>query len=296
MGSGPAKALLCYNNAMARPLRIEFPGAIYHITSRGNRREDIFLSDEDRSLFLDTFSRVTERFSWICYAYCLMTNHYHLVIETRLPNLSLGMAQLNGIYTQKFNRKHCKVGHVFQGRFKAILVERNTYLLELLRYVVLNPVRARMVNASSQWPWSSYEATAGLKDRPEWLDISWVLGCFADDPGIAKREYVSFVDQGMKWGENIWEDLKKQIYLGSDDFIEKVQGLKKEDRDLSDFPREQVSPVREDLSYYRFYFNNPREGMARAYLEGRYSMKEIGLEFGIHPSTVSRAVKEFEGK
>jgi len=281
---------------MARPLRIEFPGAIYHVTSRGDRREDIFLSDEDRSLFLDTFSRVTERFSWICYAYCLMTNHYHLVIETPLPNLSSGMAQLNGIYTQKFNRKHGKVGHVFQGRFKAILVERNTYLLELLRYVVLNPVRARMVNSSSEWPWSSYEATAGLKDRPEWLDTSWVLGCFAENPEIARSEYISFVDQGMKWGESIWEDLKKQIYLGSDDFIEKVQELKKEERDLSDFPLEQVSPVREELSYYRFHFNNPREGMARAYLEGRYTLKEIGRAFGVHATTVSRVVKRWEDK
>ena len=137
---------------MARPLRIEFPGAIYHITSRGDRREDIFLSDEDRLLFLDTYSKVADRFGWICYAYCLMTNHYHLVIETPLPNLSLGMAQLNGVYTQKFNRKHHKVGHVFQGRFKAILVERNTYLLELLRYVVLNPVRAKMSSLLGSGP------------------------------------------------------------------------------------------------------------------------------------------------
>ena len=111
-----------------------------------------------------------------------------------------------------------------------------------------------------------------------------------------KREYVSFVDQGMKWGESIWEDLKKQIYLGSDDFIEKVQELKKEERDLSDFPREQISPVREDLSYYRFYFNNPREGMARAYLEGRYTLKEIGRAFGVHATTVSRVVKRWEDK
>ena len=280
---------------MARPLRIEFPGAIYHITSRGDRREDVFLSDDDRLLFLDVYSRVAERFGWICYAYCLMTNHYHLVIETPLPNLSKGMAQLNGIYTQKFNRKHKKVGHVFQGRYKAVLVERNSYLLELLRYVVLNPVRAKMVDEASDWPWSSYVATSGLKDRPEWLNTEWVLSCFSDNHKRARAEYMSFVDQGMKWGKSIWDDLKKQIYLGSDDFIEKVQDYRNRDINLEDIPKEQVSAPRKELEVYSYYPDR-REGMARAFLEGRYSMREIGRVFGVHVSTVSRAVKEFEEK
>lgn len=280
---------------MARPLRIEFPGAIYHITSRGDRKEDIFLSDDDRINFLDTYPRVAERYEWICYAYCLMANHYHLVIETPLPNLSRGMAQLNGIYTQKFNRTHNKVGHVFQGRFKAILVEENTYLLELLRYVVLNPVRAQMVEAASEWLWSSYGATAGLSDKTEWLNTAWVLSCFSDNPDRARAEYISFVDQGMNWGESIWENLKKQIYLGSDDFIEKVQEFTREDMDFADIPREQFSAPRKELEEY-LYYPDRREGMARAYLEEHYSMKEIGKAFGVHPSTVSRMVRIFEKK
>jgi putative transposase len=138
--------------AMARPLRIEFPGALYHVTSRGNGRADIFLDDGDRQLFLNVLATVCHRLHWLCYAYCLMTNHYHLVIETPDGNLAKGMRQLNGVYTQRFNRRHDHVGHILQGRYKAILVERDAYLLELARYVVLNPVRARMVEAPEHWP------------------------------------------------------------------------------------------------------------------------------------------------
>ena len=130
---------------MARPLRIEFAGALYHVTSRGDRREDIYLDDGDRQLFLEVLEAVCERFNWEVHAYCLMSNHYHLLVETPDGNLSRGMRHLNGVYTQRFNRRHKKVGHVFQGRYKAILVQKENYLLELSRYIVLNPVRAGMV-------------------------------------------------------------------------------------------------------------------------------------------------------
>ena len=129
---------------MARPLRIEFPSALYHVTSRGDRREPIFEDDEDRRKFLRVLAETVDRFNWICHAYCLMTNHYHLVVETPEANLSKGMRQLNGVYTQASNRRHRRTGHLFQGRFKAILVDKDSYLLELTRYVVLNPVRAKM--------------------------------------------------------------------------------------------------------------------------------------------------------
>ncbi|WP_347988116.1 transposase [Methylomonas sp. AM2-LC] len=143
---------------MARPLRIELAGGLYHVTSRGNAHHDIFLDDDDRLCWLEIFGQVCERFNWICHAYCLMTNHYHVVIETIEGNLSAGMRQLNGVYTQSFNRRHQRVGHVYQGRFKGILVEKESYLLELSRYVVLNPVRVLMVSLPGQWKWSSYNA------------------------------------------------------------------------------------------------------------------------------------------
>ncbi|MEQ5837697.1 transposase [Marinobacter sp. NFXS9] len=121
---------------MARPLRLEFAGALYHVTSRGNRREMIYESDDDRRAWLSILDEVCETFNWVCHAYCLMGNHYHLLIETPEGNLSKGMRQLNGVYTQVFNRHHGRVGHVFQGRYKAILVEKDSYLLELCRYIV----------------------------------------------------------------------------------------------------------------------------------------------------------------
>ena len=154
---------------MARPLRIEYPDALYHVTSRGNRQEDIYLDDQDRNAFLKTLSRVCDRFNWVCHSYCLMSNHYHLMIETPEANLSEGMRQLNGVYTQTLNRNHSRVGHVFQGRYKAILVQKDSYLLELSRYIVLNPVRASMVHSAKDWRWSSYQSTAGLVATPNWL-------------------------------------------------------------------------------------------------------------------------------
>jgi REP element-mobilizing transposase RayT len=173
---------------MARPLRIEFAGALYHVTSRGNRRADIFLDDEDRGRFLAGLRSVIERYRWLCSAYCLMDNHYHLLIETPAANLSQGMRQLNSVYTQAFNRRHGGVGHVLQGRYKAILVEADAYLLELARYIVLNPVRAGMVRGAGDWPWSSYRATAGdgaasgAGDQavPSWLALDKLLALFND--------------------------------------------------------------------------------------------------------------------
>jgi REP element-mobilizing transposase RayT len=154
---------------MPRPLRIEFAGALYDLTSRGDRREAIDEDDKDRQRFLDVLAEVAERYHRICHAYCLMTTHYHRVAETVEGNLSQGMRHLNGVYTQASNRRHGRSGHLFQGRFKGIVVDRDAYLLELARYVVLNPVRARMVEAPEQWPWSSYGAMMGTAPAPSWL-------------------------------------------------------------------------------------------------------------------------------
>ena len=152
----------CSYPHMAIPLRIEFSGALYHVTSRGDGQEDIYLDDIDRTIIVDIFKEVCKRFNRVVHAYCLMMNHYHILIETPDSNLAKGMRQLNGVYTQRFNRKHRRVGHVFQGRYKAVLVQKEAYLLELVRYIVLNPVRAHMVKAAKDWPWSSYRATADL--------------------------------------------------------------------------------------------------------------------------------------
>ena len=181
---------------MARPLRIEFAGALYHITSRGDRREVIFDDDEDRRVFLNVLAEVAQGYNWICHAYCLMTNHYHLVVETVEGNLSKGMRQLNGVYTQASNRRHQRVGHLFQGRFKGILVDKDEYLQELSRYVVLNPVRLGIVESPEQWPWSSYGATIGKTVVPSWLAVDGLLSLFGEGRDEAQRNYRWFVSSG----------------------------------------------------------------------------------------------------
>ena len=148
---------------MVRPIRIEYAGALYHVTSRGNRRENIYFDDADRKDWLAVLGQTCKRFNWVVYTYCQMTNHYHLLVETIDGNLSRGMRQLNGEYTQRFNRRHCQTGYFLQGRYKVILVQHDSYLLELSRYVVLNPIRARMVECLDTWPWSSYPAVMGAK-------------------------------------------------------------------------------------------------------------------------------------
>jgi putative transposase len=156
-------------------MRIEFPGAVYHITARGNERKMMFLDDHDREAFLVLMRQVKERFNWLIHSYVLMGNHYHLLVETVEANLSRGMRQLNGVYTQVFNRRHKRVGHLFQGRFKAILIEKDSYLLEISRYLALNPVRTGMVSRAEEWPWSSYRTTIGIADPPSWLQVDWIL-------------------------------------------------------------------------------------------------------------------------
>ena len=202
---------------MARPLRLEFSGAVYHVTSRGNARQNIVLDNRDRSLFLSLLAHVVDRYGWLCHAYCLMDNHYHLLIETPKPNLSLGMRQLNGRYTQTYNRRHERVGHLFQGRFTAILVEKEAHLLELCRYVVLNPVGAKLVPHPRQWAWSSYRATAGEMRAPDWLTTGWILGQFGARVGPARERYRSFVAE-RRGAARPWEQLTGQIYLGTADF------------------------------------------------------------------------------
>ncbi len=202
---------------MSRPLRIQYAGALYHVTSRGNERKAIYRDDADFQLFLSTLAEVCDRFNWVVHSFCLMTNHYHLVVETPDGNLSAGMRQLNGVYTVRFNRKYGRSGHLFQGRYKSIIVDKDSYLMELSRYVVLNPVRAKMVKSPDEWPWSSYCYTTGLFDSPPWLATDATLRYFGSDRDDAILRFARFVAEGV--GVNIWEHLKQQIYLGDDEFI-----------------------------------------------------------------------------
>jgi len=212
---------------MSRPIRIEFPDALYHVTARGDRREDIFEDDQDRLMFLSTLGQVIEQFNWICHAYCLMGNHYHLLIQTPGGNLSRGMRQLNGVYTQASNRRYRRVGHLFQGRFKAILVDSDAYLLELTRYVVLNPVRAGMVKDPADWPWSSYRASVGLESAVSWLAVDGLLAQFARQRRLAQQRYAQFVAEGGMTASP-WSGIKGQVFLGDEQFVQRMQAHNQE--------------------------------------------------------------------
>jgi REP element-mobilizing transposase RayT len=274
---------------MARPLRIEFAGALYHVTSRGDGQEDIYKGDDDRRLFLDTLGKVCDRFDWVVHAYCLMDNHYHLLVETPNGDLAKGMRQLNGVYTQAYNRRHGRVGHVFQGRYKAILVQKETYLLELARYIVLNPVRARMVRSAKEWPWSSYRATAGQEEGKMWLHTEWILSVFAKQKNQAIERYREFVVGGRNQPAP-WEQLKNQVYLGSDIFVEKMQAQLDTGKNLSEIPAKQRRAPAKPLERYVATTPDRDAAIVAAYASGGYSMKEIGDHFGLHYSYISRII------
>lgn len=275
---------------MARPLRIEYAGALYHVTSRGDGHEDIYIDDDDRWTYLEVMADVCDRFNWTVHAYCLMSNHYHLLIETPDGNLSKGMRHLNGVYTQRFNRNKKRVGHVFQGRYKAILVQKESYLLELARYIVLNPVRAKMVRSAKDWPWSSYRATAGFVGAEKWLTVNWVLSSFSRKKTNAMKLYREFVSEGRNQPKP-WEELKNQIYLGDEDFVNKMQCKILPDKDLSEIPSSQKRKLAQPLAYYAKKYSERDTAIYKSYETGGFSMKEIGDYYNLHYSRVSRILK-----
>ena len=277
---------------MSRPLRLQFAGALYHVTSRGNERKPIYCDEDDFSRFLAVLTSVCERFNWVIHSYCLMTNHYHLLVETPDANLAKGMRQLNGVYTQQFNRKYQRVGHLFQGRYKSILVDKDSYLLELCRYIVLNPVRAKgMVDSPADWPWSSYQYAIGVRASPDWLATDALLRLFAKSRKVAIKRYSDFVAQGL--GVGVWQNLTNQVFLGSSEFVKQHLKTVENDADLilSEVPKKQKRASALPLGHFKdSYQHDPKQGMAKAHLDGQYAMSEIAQEFGVHYSTVSRAV------
>lgn len=290
---------------MARPLRLEYPGALYHLTARGDNKTGIFLDDEDRNRFLKYLGTEIEQQGWVCYAWCLMGNHYHMLIETPEGNLIAGMRRLNGRYTQSFNRRHGRVGHVFQGRYKSILVEKEAYLYELCRYIVLNPVRAGMVMQPEDWSWSSYRATAGLEAAPGWMAINQVREHFGDSVNTYRR----FVLEGIGKASP-WEDVRGQIWLGRDAFLESVkQRIEKEN--ISDVPAVQLRPDRPDggsiLRYVAGDFGCSVDSiLSRSHRKGYHlavyllrrkanlPLKDVARMFGVSISRISHIQRQMD--
>jgi putative transposase len=183
-----------YRGLVPRPHRIQAAGAIYHIAARGNSKQPIFLDDRDRKLFLTLLGLTVARYGWHCYAFCLMTTHYHLLVMTPDANLARGMQFLNGLYGQYFNRRHAHAGHVFRGRYHSTLVEGDGHFVELSKYLPRNPVRAGACKTPAEWLWSSYRATIGMEEAPGFLTVGPILELFSPSLEIARKRFADFVD------------------------------------------------------------------------------------------------------
>jgi len=211
---------------MARPARIEFPGAFYHVTSRGNDKKNIFSSNLDRARFLDFLQIGHDRYGAIIHVYCLMGNHFHLLLETPQGNLSKIMHFINCSYSMYFNATHERYGHFLQGRYKAILIEAESYIQSLSRYVHLNPVRAGLVSLPESYPWSSYREYLGLRKAPDWLRIEFLLSSFGEMPEQARSRYAEFVGTStLQTVDDPFINMRCSFILGSDNFVERYKKL-----------------------------------------------------------------------
>ncbi len=290
---------------MSRPLRIEFPGAVYHVTSRGDRREPIYRDNEDRTAHLDVIAQAMDRFDAQVLAYCQMGNHFHLVLHTRQANLSRLMRHVNGVYTQAFNRRHGWVGHLFQGRFKAILVDSDAYLLALCRYVERNPVAAGLVADAGEWPWSSYRAHVSLSATPPWLDSDGLHGHLlgrpvagAQDRKRATQRYaalVALVTEGDGNEASLWQTgLRQQVFLGDANFVARMQALASpEQRSAVEVPKVQrKSPCTWQDCLKRC--TDQAQALRMAYRECGITMTALAKELGLSVSRISRLIAAAE--
>ena len=272
---------------MARPLRVEFEHALYHVHARGNERASIFRDDRDRSWLLSGLAQVVERYDWICHSYCLMGNHFHLMVETPHANVSLGMRQLNGVYAARFNRRHGRVGHLFEGRFKAWLVQRDAYALGVARYIVLNPVRAGLCAHPGQWRWSSYRAAAGLEPAPQFLHIDWLLEQLSHDRDEAHRRYTAFVEEALSTTSELAP--LGELYLGTRPFVDATHPPPPHSPEHPTRQRHAARPTLDQL----FTTGSDAE-IGAAVRQHGYRLAQIATHLRIHPTTVTRRLQAFE--
>jgi REP element-mobilizing transposase RayT len=271
---------------MARPLRIEFPGAMYHVIARGNARASIFLNDHDRRAFLAELRDVAERFDWWYWAYCLMRNHYHLVVETVRPTLGRGMRELNGNHAQAFNKRHDRVGHLFQGRYQGILIDQHGYLAQVIRYVLMNPVRAGLVSGPHDWYWSSYLATVGLADAPPRLAIAKVLGLFDSDLERAPQTFARYLSAASSEDEP--HPGRNRTVLGGKRFVDRLAGLAQQTS--TEVPKS--DRAWRSLASYQREAPTRNAAIRAAYASGTYTLQAIADHFGLHYATVSRIARD----
>lgn len=282
---------------MSRQMRVEYPGAVYHLTSRGIRKEWIFLDDLDFRTFLECLEETVSRFSFLCHGYCLMSNHYHILIETRESNLSQGMRYLNSVYAQQFNKRYDRVGHLFQGRYKGILVQKEDYLLELCRYIVMNPVRAGLVDHPAEYKWSSCRTFLAYGNRSDsFVQKEWILKQFDDDPVEARKKFIGFVLKESN-SDSPLSSIKANLVLGSDEFIRSLKGRTGPTVNGTEISRAQRFLTRDTLQNL---FSNPKfinkdlrnKAIIDAFINHGYTQKEIANHLKLHVVTVGRIIKK----
>ncbi|OGL61860.1 hypothetical protein A3C09_04695 [Candidatus Uhrbacteria bacterium RIFCSPHIGHO2_02_FULL_47_44] len=280
---------------MTRPLRIQYPGALYHITCRGNERRPIYSCDGDRHLFLKKLSDIVETHNVICHAYCLMDNHYHLLVETPDGNLSQTMRDLNGNYTQAFNQTYERVGHLFEGRFKSFVIEKESYLLEVARYIVLNPVRANMVDHPEKYYWSSYLDTAGMRKASNWLHTDWIRGLFGKNKQTSTASYAEFVARGINL-DSPFEKIEEGVLLGSPQFVSWIWenfGGEDENKDLPRTERIIGRPSLETI-FDEMFVRDRDAGIAFAKIRCGYLNTEIARQLRLDQSTIGKILKDHQ--
>lgn len=275
---------------MARPVRIEYSGAYYFISSKAVEGRSIFKDVKDRQEFLQILQEVIARMQWEVYAYNLLPDSFQLFIKTPKPNLSKGMRQLNGVYTQRYNVKYEAEGNIFHGRFKAVLVDADNLFNDVVRHVLHMPILKRKSRNLEKWKWSSYQATAGLTEAPSWLDTAEVLSHFGKQKKRAQAALTKAL-AGTDKDFDIIKNVQGQILLGSDAFVAKWKKQLATGK-VMDKARQRKAKKVKPLTDFGKRFKNIKTAMVKAYETGNYTLDQIGNHFGVHYSTVSRTVKK----
>jgi REP element-mobilizing transposase RayT len=290
---------------MSRPLRIEYPGAFYHVINRGLERREIFRSKQDYEYFLALLSQLHEKYGLLVHSYCLMPNHYHLYLETPNGYLSKIMRQLDGHYTQKFNKKYARVGPLMQGRYKAVLVEQDSYSLQLSKYIHLNPVEAKIVKTPEEFLWSSYAAFIGKSETPDFLKTNWLLSQFNKSVKKSQKAFKAFTSQDMGEGWFPEKETYKGLILGGGDFISEIQDTYLAGKSNPEIPKlkvaqKQLSPEKIQKLVASFKIDGKNADKLFIFALKKYSsltLNEIGaVTGGLTYMAVSKIAKRLEDK
>lgn len=280
---------------MPRPLRADFAGATHHIIARGNRKQEIFLDASDYRKFLTLLGEIADELSWSVLSYCLMPNHYHLLLRTKDANLASGMRRLNSRFSQSANWRHENVGHLFQGRYKSFLVEEERYLMALLRYIALNPVKAGLTQKPEDWQWSNYATfLPGAAAVPSWHGREIILSDFKSQDTDGRAAFCKYVNDGIDNIPGLERELAKtppglKLLRQEPDMDPKVLEALASGRRA---PRE----PKHSLDHYQRTWTGRGEAMAAAHLDGGHRQVDIAAHFEVHPSTVAHAVRNYRAR